>query len=156
MNVRHISVDQVRSHLVDHRKKLATNRLKPSAATYLRQSKIRAMRELLSINLESSGHRTMAAGSAEEAEQLIQTNLPDLILLDWMLPGRSGPQFATRFGITNIRQTPPRSSSLPALMGIDRVTGLEVGADGYIVKPFLSTRTDRSHRRRFCVAANRK
>ena len=95
-----------------------------------------SIRELLSVNLESSGHRVIEAGSAEEAEKLIMVSLPDLILLDWMLPGKSGPQFATR-----LREF-DRTKDVPIIMLTartdeqDRVTGLEVGADDYMVKPF--------------------
>lgn len=95
-----------------------------------------AIRELLSINLESAGHRVITAESAEAAEQLMKVALPDLILLDWMLPGRSGPQFAAR-----IREN-ERSKDVPIIMLTartdeqDRITGLDVGADDYIVKPF--------------------
>lgn len=106
------------------------------AATILIVEDDPAIRELLSINLESSGHRTMAAGSAEEAEQLIQANLPDLILLDWMLPGRSGPQFATRLRDNEHTADTPIIMLTARTDENDRVTGLEVGADDYMVKPF--------------------
>ena len=95
-----------------------------------------AIRELLSINLEASAHRVIEAGSAEEAEEAMHHSLPDLILLDWMLPGRSGPQFAQRIRATE------RTKDVPIIMLTartdehDRVTGLEIGADDYMVKPF--------------------
>jgi two-component system phosphate regulon response regulator PhoB len=106
------------------------------AATILIVEDDPAIRELLIINLEASAHRVMEAGSAEEAEQLIVHNLPDLILLDWMLPGRSGPQFAQRIRMAE------RTKDVPIIMLTartdeqDRVTGLEIGADDYMVKPF--------------------
>ncbi|MGV0952803.1 MAG: phosphate regulon transcriptional regulator PhoB [Fluviibacter sp.] len=106
------------------------------AATILVVEDDPAIRELLNINLESSGHRVTEAASAEEAERLITASLPDLILLDWMLPGRSGPQFAAR-----IREN-ERTKDVPIIMLTartdeqDRITGLEVGADDYMVKPF--------------------
>ena len=106
------------------------------AATILIVEDDPAIRELLSINLEAAAHRVMEACSAEEAEQLIVHNLPDLILLDWMLPGRSGPQFAQRIRMTD------RTKDVPIIMLTartdeqDRVTGLEIGADDYMVKPF--------------------
>lgn len=95
-----------------------------------------SIRELLAINLESVGHRVSTAESAEVAETLIKASLPDLILLDWMLPGRSGPQFAAR-----LREN-ARTADVPIIMLTartdeqDRVTGLDVGADDYMVKPF--------------------
>ena len=95
-----------------------------------------SIRELLAINLESAGHRVTQAPSAEAAESLIKASLPDLILLDWMLPGRPGPQFAARL------REDARTAEVPIIMLTartdeqDRITGLEVGADDYIVKPF--------------------
>ena len=106
------------------------------AATILIVEDDPAIRELLIVNLEASAHRVIEAGSAEEAEQLIVHNLPDLILLDWMLPGRSGPQFAQRIRMAE------RTKDVPIIMLTartdeqDRVTGLEIGADDYMVKPF--------------------
>jgi two-component system phosphate regulon response regulator PhoB len=106
------------------------------AATILVVEDDPSIRELLSINLETSGHRVIEAASAEEAEKLITVSLPDLILLDWMLPGKSGPQFATRL------RDMERTKDVPIIMLTartdeqDRVTGLEVGADDYMVKPF--------------------
>lgn len=95
-----------------------------------------AIRELLSINLEASGHRALTAVSAEDAMTMISESLPDLILLDWMLPGRSGPQFAQQIRANE------RTRDVPIIMLTartdeqDRVTGLEIGADDYMVKPF--------------------
>lgn len=106
------------------------------AASILVVEDDRSIRELLAINLESAGHKVIEAESAEAAELLIKASLPDLILLDWMLPGRSGPQFAAR-----VRES-ERSKDVPIIMLTartdeqDRITGLEVGADDYIVKPF--------------------
>lgn len=106
------------------------------AATILIIEDDAAIRELLAVNLDAAGHRIVEAGSAEEAEDLIAHNLPDLILLDWMLPGRSGPQFAQRI------RAGERTKDVPIIMLTartdeqDRITGLEIGADDYIVKPF--------------------
>lgn len=106
------------------------------AATILVVEDDPAIRELLSINLESAGHRVIEAESAEDAEKLISVSIPDLILLDWMLPGKSGPQLATR-----LREV-DRTKDVPIIMLTartdeqDRITGLEVGADDYILKPF--------------------
>lgn len=106
------------------------------AATILVVEDDPSIRELLTINLESAGHQVIQAASAEAAESLIKDSLPDLILLDWMLPGRPGPQLASR-----LRET-PRTRDVPIIMLTaradeqDRITGLDVGADDYIVKPF--------------------
>jgi len=106
------------------------------AATILIVEDDDAIRELLTISLEATAHRIIASGSAEEAEALMVHNLPDLILLDWMLPGKSGPQFAQKLRNTE------RTRDVPIIMLTartdeqDRVTGLEIGADDYMVKPF--------------------
>ena len=95
-----------------------------------------SIRELLVVNLETAGHETLIAESAEVAETQITAHLPDLIILDWMLPGQSGPQFAARL------RANPRTRDIPIIMltaradELDRVTGLEQGADDYMVKPF--------------------
>ena len=106
------------------------------AATILVVEDDPSIRELLAINLESSGHRVVEAASAEEAEPLIAASLPDLILLDWMLPGESGLSLAKRW------RADPRTKAVPILMltargdESDRVAGLDAGADDYITKPF--------------------
>ena len=106
------------------------------AATILVVEDDPSIRELLVINLESTGHRVVEAASAEEAEELITASLPDLMLLDWMLPGKSGPQLASRL------RAAERTADIPIIMLTartdeqDRVTGLEMGADDYMVKPF--------------------
>lgn len=106
------------------------------AATILIVEDDPAIRELLIVNLEASAHRVIEAGSAEEAEQLIVHNLPDLILLDWMLPGRSGPQFAQRIRMVERTKVVPIIMLTARTDEQDRVTGLEIGADDYMVKPF--------------------
>ena len=106
------------------------------AATILVVEDDPSIRELLAINLESSGHRVVEAASAEEAEPLITASLPDLILLDWMLPGRTGPQFAAR-----LRES-ERTADVPIIMltamdqPVDRRRGIGFGADAYLTKPF--------------------
>ncbi|QJR16818.1 phosphate regulon transcriptional regulator PhoB [Usitatibacter palustris] len=96
----------------------------------------RAIQELIAINLEQSGQRAVRADSAEQALELIQTELPDLILLDWMLPGQSGLELARRL------RGDARTKALPIIMltargeEADKLRGLETGADDYITKPF--------------------
>ncbi len=95
-----------------------------------------AIAELLSINLSFSGHRVLIAPDAESAQGMIQAQLPDLILLDWMLPGMSGVRFAKKL------RADERTKNVPIIMltarndEADKVEGLEVGADDYITKPF--------------------
>ena len=95
-----------------------------------------AIQTLIAANLKRAGHEVSAALDAEGAQQQIREALPDLILLDWMLPGISGLEFARRL------RADPRSRSVPIIMltargeESDKVQGLEVGADDYITKPF--------------------
>lgn len=94
------------------------------------------IQELLQFTLDSAGYSTRCANSAEKAQQLILEELPDLIILDWMLPAMSGLQFA------RVLRGDARTRQLPIIMVTargeepDRVAGLEEGADDYIVKPF--------------------
>lgn len=95
-----------------------------------------AIAELLAINLEFAGHRAVRAADAEEAIRLIQHELPDLILLDWMLPGIAGVRLAEKL------RADERTREIPIIMLTartdegDKVEGLETGADDYITKPF--------------------
>jgi len=95
-----------------------------------------AIAELLAINLEFAGHRAVRAADAEEAIRLIQHELPDLILLDWMLPGIAGVRLAEKL------RADERTREIPIIMLTarsdegDKVHGLEMGADDYITKPF--------------------
>ena len=95
-----------------------------------------AIRELVLFNLQQAGHRPVVAGSAEQALGLMRESLPDMILLDWMLPGMSGVELARRI------KADARTRAVPIIMLTargdeqDKVTGLETGADDYITKPF--------------------
>jgi two-component system, OmpR family, phosphate regulon response regulator PhoB len=95
-----------------------------------------AIQALIAANLRRAGHEVSAALDAETAQRQIREALPDLILLDWMLPGMSGLDLARRL------RAEPRSRSVPIIMltargeELDKVQGLEVGADDYVTKPF--------------------
>jgi len=95
-----------------------------------------AIQELLALNLEHAGHHVLRARDAEHAAELVRHALPDLILLDWMLPGQSGATFAR-----SLRQD-DRTKQVPIIMLTargqeqDKVNGLEAGADDYVTKPF--------------------
>jgi two-component system phosphate regulon response regulator PhoB len=95
-----------------------------------------AIQELLALNLEHAGHHVLRARDAEEAGELVRHALPDLILLDWMLPGQSGASFARK-----LRQD-ERTKQVPIIMLTargqeqDKVAGLDAGADDYVTKPF--------------------
>jgi two-component system phosphate regulon response regulator PhoB len=95
-----------------------------------------AIQELIAVNLEHAGHNVLRAASAEEAQQSISDALPDLVLVDWMLPGDSGITLARRL------RSDRRTRDIPIIMltarvqESDRVAGLEAGADDYVSKPF--------------------
>ena len=94
------------------------------------------IQELVAVNLQHAGHRVRRAASAEEAERAIRAALPDVLVLDWMLPGESGLSFARRLrGNERTRDLPILMLTARA-MEHDKVSGLEAGADDYLTKPF--------------------
>jgi two-component system phosphate regulon response regulator PhoB len=106
------------------------------AATILVVEDEPAIQELIAYNLKQAGHQPLRADNAEQAMNLVQNALPDLVLLDWMLPGQSGIDFARRL------RTDKRTRTVPIIMLTarsdehDKLTGLDSGADDYITKPF--------------------
>jgi two-component system phosphate regulon response regulator PhoB len=95
-----------------------------------------AILELVAVNLEHAGYETLRAVSAEDANRLLSDILPDVVLLDWMLPGQSGVALARRL------RNDARTRELPLIFLTaraeepDKIAGLEAGADDYITKPF--------------------
>lgn len=95
-----------------------------------------AIQELIAVNLTFAGHKVLRAFDAEQAQTLIRAELPDLILLDWMLPGASGITLARSL------RADERTRQVPLIMLTakgaehDKIEGLEAGADDYITKPF--------------------
>jgi len=95
-----------------------------------------AIAELIAINLRHNGFRITLAMDSESAQRELTAVLPDVILLDWMLPGESGLALAKRWRANT------RTKAVPIIMltardsEIDRVAGLDAGADDYISKPF--------------------
>jgi two-component system phosphate regulon response regulator PhoB len=95
-----------------------------------------AIAELIAVNLQHAGHYPIRAYNAEQALSLMSDVLPDLVLLDWMLPGKSGANFAKELRAND------RTRQIPIIMLTargdeqDKVMGLEAGADDYITKPF--------------------
>ncbi len=94
------------------------------------------VQELVAVNLEHAGHRVLRAASAEEAEAAIRHELPDVLILDWMLPGESGIALARRLRGAERTQGLPILMLTARAMEQDKIAGLEVGADDYITKPF--------------------
>ncbi|MEK8050380.1 phosphate regulon transcriptional regulator PhoB [Ideonella sp. DXS22W] len=95
-----------------------------------------AIAELIAINLRHAGHEVTIAATAEQAQREVDAMLPDLVVLDWMLPGQSGLALARRW------RGDARTRELPIIMltargeESDKVAGLDAGADDYLTKPF--------------------
>jgi len=95
-----------------------------------------AIRELIAVNLRHAGYKVSEAETAEAAHTLLDASLPDLVLLDWMLPGQSGIEFARKL------RAEARTAKLPIVMLTaraqegDKLQGFDVGADDYVTKPF--------------------
>jgi len=95
-----------------------------------------AIQELIAVNLARHGHEVRRATNADEALAAVSESLPDVILLDWMLPDAPGPSIARKL------RSESRTREVPIIMltarasDEDKVAGLESGADDYITKPF--------------------
>ncbi|MBC7140034.1 MAG: phosphate regulon transcriptional regulator PhoB [Defluviimonas sp.] len=95
-----------------------------------------AQREVLAYNLEAEGFRVAQAENGEEALLLVSEDRPDLIVLDWMLPNVSGIEVCRRL------KSRTETRGVPIIMlsarseEVDRVRGLETGADDYVIKPY--------------------
>lgn len=94
------------------------------------------IQELLKLNLGQAGHRVTTAADAEDALKYLKSTLPDVILLDWMLPGMSGIDLCKRLRADNRYQPVPIIMLTARGEERDKVTGLDTGADDYITKPF--------------------
>ena len=95
-----------------------------------------AIQTLVAACLQNAGHQVVRADTAEEAIRKVNEILPDVVLLDWMLPGMSGIQLARRL------RGDERTHDLPIIMLTargeehDKIAGLDAGADDYLTKPF--------------------
>ncbi|MBA4261272.1 MAG: phosphate regulon transcriptional regulatory protein PhoB [Comamonadaceae bacterium] len=95
-----------------------------------------AIQDLITVNLMHAGHSVRCASDAELAHQMLKDWMPDLLLLDWMLPGITGLEF------TRLLRSEARTRDVPIILlsardaERDKIAGLEVGADDYITKPF--------------------
>lgn len=95
-----------------------------------------AIAELIAINLRHAGFEVTLAENTDQAQMAVDAVLPDLVLLDWMLPGQSGVALARRW------RGEARTKELPIIMltaradESDKVAGLDAGADDYLTKPF--------------------
>jgi len=95
-----------------------------------------AIREMVGMALTREGYDMLEAGSALEARQIIASRKPDLILLDWMLPGISGFEFARQLHSDNAHPSPPVIMLTARDQEADKIAALEAGADDYVSKPF--------------------
>jgi two-component system, OmpR family, phosphate regulon response regulator PhoB len=98
-----------------------------------------AIREMVCLALSQGGYDCQEAADANAAQQRILEGLPDLILLDWMLPGISGLDYARQLRRDKLTQGVPVIMLTARSQEEDKVRGLDTGADDYITKPF-STR----------------
>jgi len=95
-----------------------------------------AIAELIAINLRHAGFEVTVAGDSDAAQDAVDGVLPALVVLDWMLPGRSG------YSLVRQWRAAPRTRALPVIMltarseEADKVSGLDAGADDYLTKPF--------------------
>ena len=95
-----------------------------------------AISDILRVNLNFVGYDVLSATNVMQAENLIKTRIPGLIILDWMLPGTSGPTFSKRL------RNDKRTQNIPVIMLTaksleeNKIEGLNAGCDDYVVKPF--------------------
>jgi two-component system phosphate regulon response regulator PhoB len=95
-----------------------------------------AIQELIAANLQHAGHHVIRAADAEVALGIVKNALPDLLLIDWMLPGMSGVSLARQL------RAEERTRGIPIILltarseEADKIAGLEAGADDYVTKPF--------------------
>ncbi|MGB0660180.1 MAG: phosphate regulon transcriptional regulator PhoB [Mangrovicoccus sp.] len=110
--------------------------MSPSQPTVLIVDDEPSQRDVLNYNLQAKGYRVIEAENGEEALTLVAEDAPDLIVLDWMLPNVSGIEVCRQL------KTRQETRALPIIMlsarsdEVDRVRGLETGADDYVVKPY--------------------
>jgi len=117
-----------------------------------------AIQDLIEVNLQSAGYRVVRAYSAEAALPLADEMSPNLILVDWMLPGQNGVSLVRRLRAMEKSRTVPIIMLTARSEEQDRILGLESGADDYMTKPFspreMLARIDAIFRRCAPVAIN--
>ena len=95
-----------------------------------------AIREMIRLTLAHAGYVVQEAGNALDARQAIAGHTPDLVLLDWMLPGQSGFEFARALQRDSVHRKIPVIMLTARDQEEDKVAALEAGADDYVAKPF--------------------
>ena len=92
--------------------------------------------ELIALNLHQAGFNPIRAISAEYADNIVKETLPDLIVLDWMLPGMNGVEFAKRLRANSVTKFIPIIMLTAKSDEDNKIEGFNVGADDYLTKPF--------------------
>ena len=95
-----------------------------------------AISDILRVNLSFAGYDVISATNVMQAESVIKTIIPGLIILDWMLPGTSGPTFAKRLRNDKRTQNVPVIMLTAKSLEENKIDGLNAGCDDYVVKPF--------------------
>ena len=95
-----------------------------------------SQREVLAYNLKAEGFLVISADNGEDALLLVEEEKPDLILLDWMMPNLSGIEVCRRLKSCNETRAIPIVMVSARSEEMDKVRGLEIGADDYLVKPY--------------------
>jgi two-component system phosphate regulon response regulator PhoB len=95
-----------------------------------------AQREVLSYNLNAEGYRVTTAENGEQGLLVVAEDAPDIIVLDWMLPHVSGIEICRQLKTRNDTRTIPIIMLSARSEEVDKVRGLEIGADDYVVKPY--------------------
>ena len=94
-----------------------------------------AIREMLCYALEKKDYKVLEAESAQQARTLLLTNRPDIIIVDWMMPGESGIAFLKRLKKDEVLADIPTMMLTARVEEMDKVRGLDAGADDYMTKP---------------------
>lgn len=94
------------------------------------------IREMIAVALEMAGYTCLEAENTQQAHACIVDSKPDLILLDWMLPGTTGIELARRLKRDELTADVPIIMLTAKGEEDNKIQGLEVGADDYITKPF--------------------
>ena len=92
--------------------------------------------ELIALNLHQAGFNPIRAISAEYADNIVKETIPDLIVLDWMLPGMNGVEFAKRLRANSVTKFIPIIMLTAKSNEDNKIEGFNVGADDYLTKPF--------------------
>jgi len=94
-----------------------------------------AIREMLRFSLEKKDYEVLEAASAQQAHNLLLTSRPDIIIVDWMMPGESGVEFLRKLKKNEVLADIPTMMLTARVEEVDKVRGLESGADDYMTKP---------------------